>query len=791
MEDRLVNLIIGSLLHDIGKVVYRTGEMKKHSKLGWDFLSTIASFKGNNDIKECVLYHHGRELSKANLDDDSLAFITYVADNISAASDRRDDVIEGEDYEQSKAIFDKSAPLASVFNVLNRNNSKKYDDHYYKFKMTNTIGYPIEQKVGYTTSNYLEVKIKIKEQLQGACVSQSYINSIIHLLETTTSFIPSSTNIKELMDISLFDHSKTTAAIASCLYYYLDSNNYKKTLFTNEKEFREENAFLLYSCDISGIQNYIYTINGTDALKSLRARSLYLELLLENIVDELLYRLGLSRCNLIYTGGGHAYLLLPNTQKVKDGIMVFDKELKSWFLDEFDISLYIASGFAQCNSNELSKDIGKVYERVGKNVAQNKAQRYSANDIIKLNSSGLKNEERECVECRKSGLVNDNGRCKTCQALIDISPMVAVDDTFFIIKEKPKEDTNKTLPLPFNQVLTIGTIDEARNSENVRVYSKNKPSMGYGFSTNIWVGDYTAKTNVVKDNPKIKRPKTFEEFAKDAKGINRIAVLRADVDNLGRAFILGFKEQEDGEIVSNSKLNYETISRTTTLSRQLSMFFKYYINDILKNRNALVVYSGGDDMFIVGGWDDVIDLSNDLRQAFIKYTQGRLTISAGIGVYPRSYPISRIAYEVGELESAAKVKDEYKNKVTLFSKGQVGSNEKLEQDWVLSWEQLPNMNDANTNYELLNPITQKLQILRDVFDKGEQHGKAFLYKMLELLRESNDKINVARYAYLLSRAKENNKNLDVKQFYKWIQTKEERKELEIAITLYSYETRDK
>ena len=791
MEDRLVNLIIGSLLHDIGKVVYRTGEMKKHSKLGWDFLSTIESFKGNNDIKECVLYHHGRELSKANLDDDSLAFITYVADNISAASDRRDDVIEGEDYEQSKAIFDKSAPLASVFNVLNRNNSKKYDDHYYKFKMTNTIGYPIEQKVGYTTSNYLEVKIKIKEQLQGTCVSQSYINSIIHLLETTTSFIPSSTNIKELMDISLFDHSKTTAAIASCLYYYLDSNNYKKTLFTNEKEFREENAFLLYSCDISGIQNYIYTINGTDALKSLRARSLYLELLLENIVDELLYRLGLSRCNLIYTGGGHAYLLLPNTQKVKDGIMVFDKELKSWFLDEFDISLYIASGFAQCNSNELSKDIGKVYERVGKNVAQNKAQRYSANDIIKLNSSGLKNEERECVECRKSGLVNDNGRCKTCQALIDISPMVAVDDTFFIIKEKPKEDTNKTLPLPFNQVLTIGTIDEARNSENVRVYSKNKPSMGYGFSTNIWVGDYTAKTNVVKDNPKIKRPKTFEEFAKDAKGINRIAVLRADVDNLGRAFILGFKEQEDGEIVSNSKLNYETISRTTTLSRQLSMFFKYYINDILKNRNALVVYSGGDDMFIVGGWDDVIDLSNDLRQAFIKYTQGRLTISAGIGVYPRSYPISRIAYEVGELESAAKVKDEYKNKVTLFSKGQVGSNEKLEQDWVLSWEQLPNMNDANTNYELLNPITQKLQILRDVFDKGEQHGKAFLYKMLELLRESNDKINVARYAYLLSRAKENNKNLDVKQFYKWIQTKEERKELEIAITLYSYETRDK
>ena len=47
-------------------------------------------------------------------------------------------------------------------------------------------------------------------------------------------------------------------------------------------------------------------------------------------------------------------------------------------------------------------------------------------------------------------------------------------------------------------------------------------------------------------------------------------------DNLGRAFILGSK-QEDGEIVSNSKLNYETISRTTT-SHTIYVFKD--INDI-------------------------------------------------------------------------------------------------------------------------------------------------------------------------------------------------------------------
>ena len=203
------------------------------------------------------------------------------------------------------------------------------------------------------------------------------------------------------MDISFFDHSKTTAAIASCLYYYLANDNYREKLFVNEKQFNEEQAFLLYSYDISGIQSYIYTIRGSKALKSLRARSLYLELLLENIVDELLAKIGLSRCNLIYTGGGHAYILLPNTEKVKNEIEEFDTELKAWFLDQSDISLYIAGGYAECSSKELAEDIGKVYERVGRAVSKRKSQRYTANDMKAMNAK-YTYEERECKEMQEN-----------------------------------------------------------------------------------------------------------------------------------------------------------------------------------------------------------------------------------------------------------------------------------------------------------------------------------------------------------------------------------------------------
>ncbi|NLK01402.1 MAG: type III-A CRISPR-associated protein Cas10/Csm1, partial [Clostridia bacterium] len=537
------------------------------------------------------------------------------------------------------------------------------------------------------------------------------------------------------------------------------------------------------SCDISGIQDYIYTISGTKALRSLRARSLYLELLLENILDDLLYRLNLSRCNLLYTGGGHGYLLLPNTDQTKDIIEDFEKELKSWFLKEFNISLYIASGYTHCNSEELSKNIGQVYERVGKKVAVKKTQRYTTDDILFLNTMVRQQEDRECIECNRTGSINEEKRCRICQALIEISPEVTREDTYFVVSGISEENLPRaTLPLPFNRALGIKTKQEALKDNYIRIYSKNQPSVGLDLATNLWVGDYSVRSNNKYGT------KDFEELAHEAQGIKRIAVLRADVDNLGQAFISGFKSKD---------AHYETISRTSTLSRQLSMFFKFYVNHVLKdkNRNAIIIYSGGDDMFIVGSWNEVIDLAGEINAAFNKYTQGTLTISAGIGIYNHSYPISRIALEAGELENAAKTKDEKKNKVTLFRKAKLDERgNAVEEDWILGWERLPMLDSVDTNgLEHPTPVSgieDKLLTLRKVFRRDSEHGKAFLYKILELLRQSNkDSINIARYAYLLQRAQEKNPSLDVTKFYQYIKDPRERKELEIAVTLYSYETR--
>lgn len=101
--------------------------------------------------------------------------------------------------------------------------------------------------------------------------------------------------------------------------------NYKQRLFINAEKFYDEEMFLLYSMDISGIQNFIYTIGEKGALKGLRARSFYLEIMMEHIVDELLEKLSLSRANLIYAGGGHCYLLLANTDDTRDILEHYEK----------------------------------------------------------------------------------------------------------------------------------------------------------------------------------------------------------------------------------------------------------------------------------------------------------------------------------------------------------------------------------------------------------------------------------------------------------------------------------
>lgn len=220
ITDRQIKLVIGSLLHDIGKVVYRSGDGRNHSQSGYEYLRTEAKISDQN-ILNCVRFHHGKNLRTAQVADDDLSYLTYYADNIAAFTDRR----EAEDGENG---FDKTVPLDSVFNILNGNHEKKH----YAMQVLDPnagINYPTDHPVSMDEHFYKTVIQNITECLRGIELDEKYLNSLLSVLEANLSYIPSSTSKKELTDISLYDHVKMTAAIAACTEQFLEEKQEKTT----------------------------------------------------------------------------------------------------------------------------------------------------------------------------------------------------------------------------------------------------------------------------------------------------------------------------------------------------------------------------------------------------------------------------------------------------------------------------------------------------------------------------------------------------------------------------------
>lgn len=509
-EDKLA-LTFGALLHDIGKVVYRGSSAKgTHSKLGADFIEELAAqnadFEGTcgQKIVEQIRYHHAKEMSSASrLDDDSLAFVTYFADNISAGMDRKN---EGD---EQAANFDRGVKLRKIFNIINGRHSDATIEH----------------------EDYNTIRERIHKGLAGMRLRQSDLNSLLNLLEATTDKVPSSTNLTELVDVSLFDHAKTTAAIAVCIYEYLSDHgisNYREALFDRQKSprFYEEPMFLLCSWDMSGIQSFIYNISGAGALKQLRARSLYLELMLEHVSDELLERLELSRANLLYTGGGHAYLLLPNTRQTKTIFGTFCDELREWLIEHYGIDLYLATSLVECSAHDLANKgedkqrYPKLYQELSEGLSAAKASRYDARTIKELNfgSAGEYDHSRECKECHRSDAdIDENDLCPLCASLGKISASLIHKDVFVVVAAPKGEGAVSPgrvgLALPFDRRLEMYSRDEYLATRPVfaRIYTKNSWDMGVKLSTHLWMGDYTVDTGEVGISAYASQGSTLEE----------------------------------------------------------------------------------------------------------------------------------------------------------------------------------------------------------------------------------------------------------------------------------------
>ena len=778
MQDLDLRITVGALLHDIGKVIYREGGSNiTHSEAGYEYLKELGI--EDNVVLDSVRYHHASAIKTSSIADDDPAYIVYMSDNIASSVDRRNKEEEGEKG------FELHVPMQPVFNILNGNSASLYYSPD-KIQMEKDINYPSDEKKSYKNEDYRHIINNISNNLRGIAFSEEYINSLLEVLEANLSYIPSSTSKAEIPDISLFDHLKLTAAFSCCMRQFLTDrgiSNYRDVLFSKSESFYDEKAFLIASMDISGIQKFIYTIHTTNALKTLRARSFYLEILMEHLIDELLDKEGLSRSSVIYSGGGHCYLLLPNTEKSRKIFDGFIHDTNQWFISIYETDLFIAGRYSECSANSLKNEPGGSYEDIFRNLSSGisvmKGSRYSPEEIMQLNRSSAADYSRECIVCKRLSEVNNEGRCPVCSSIEKLSAKVLYSD-FFTVFSGEGEDI---LPLPGGYGLIWDEKDSLKNrmendSSFVRAYSKNRSYTGRHVATKLWVGSYSVGA-------------TFQEFAEKSRGIKRVGILRADVDNLGDAFVSGFRNKKNND-------RYLTISRTATLSRQLSLFFKLHINKLMEStgftfdgkkkdkRNLTIVYSGGDDIFVVGAWDEVIEFAIDMRNAFFRYSEGMLTISAGLGIYDAGYPISLSAKEVESMVDKSK-KLIGKDGITLLEDGEYHN----EQGNVGSIK----ISDGTYKWADFEEkvIGEKYRLISEYFGiVSDEHGTSLLYRMLELIRHRKEKLNLARFVYLLSRLEPEEKEkkeafeLFSRQMYEWIKSEKDCRELKTAITVFVY-----
>ena len=111
MREESVRVCFGCLMHDIGKPVLRAGgQTGDHSSLGYAYLKKL--WQDDRDILDCVRLHHAAALRAAQPADSSIAWIACIADNISAAADRRS-------IDTEETSFRRYLPLVPVFSHMN------------------------------------------------------------------------------------------------------------------------------------------------------------------------------------------------------------------------------------------------------------------------------------------------------------------------------------------------------------------------------------------------------------------------------------------------------------------------------------------------------------------------------------------------------------------------------------------------------------------------------------------------------------------------------------------------
>lgn len=736
-------MYIAAMLHDIGKFTERTKRQKLdkefnkgrigHSKYSAQLVHNLiknSSYFSNfsEQLIDLVFHHHEPN--------NPLEEIIQLADWLSSSEREK---------EENTAMYYK-VPLQSVFTRLFEDavdQSKNYSYDLKKLTLQN-----IFPRTDVEVDNF-----KYEGLVNSFLNEIDYVGNdvqLYYLLEKYLWCVPAQTT-NYVPDISLFDHLRTTAAIALALFDQYESGELTdKDL--KEKENCTKEQFMLVNGDVSGIQNFIFSIPTKGAGKSLKGHSVYIELLTEVITYYIIKKLNLKEANILYKGGGNFYLLLPKCLEAK--FIEVRKNVLEKLLAVHNGQIYLALDYILLSPADF-KEFTQQWDKVKRKIDERKNKKWSEiglrNNFDKIFGPfdmGTK-EKEHCSICgiaaSSRAIEKDTETeyqiCTLCKSYIKLTNELKTANYYSLeeISEKPATNAEKKIK-NYNDILSMfgyrfsfsEKINPAVN--NSLIFKVNNTDFLEEGCTGFKIGSFKLP---LKDGKQVE----FDDLAEKSDGDKKLGYLKLDVDNLGNLFARGFKREN------------RSISRLASLSRMLGLYFEGYINHLLKEKgwekDLYIVFSGGDDTFVIGPWNIIFEFAKEFYDRFREYTcyNPAITFSAGIGVYHSHFSLAMAAEQIEDaLDDAKEYRYEgedrpTKDKVSLFGE-------------VFNWEEfnktleIKNILLSITNYYSLNK-KGKAGTARSLLFRLEKNTVNFK-QMLKAAKDNKfDKIKFWRLAYNL------------------------------------------
>lgn len=512
-------------------------------------------------------------------------------------------------------------PLCSVFSNLSLDDSYPAKKYYAPTTLDMENIMPRSETWNYGYENLIQNFYDELEKLMHAPPKgfDAFLVIMDTLLKKYWWSIPASGKKDE--DASLYDYIRTSVAIAAVLTRTTQND-------------AEGKPYIMAAGHFSGIQRYIFSVSKVGAggvAKRLRARSFYVNAMVSALAHRIIHKFGLPVMNILMLTGGKFYILLPNTAEAETELHRIEEQTAAFLYEKFkgNLSLelvwekFAEDGIVDYSATvaELASKIEREKERPLESVLINGEEWNTEQFAVYQDLSN----KSMCASCRSALVDEGKEMCPNCETDTEIGGKLPKIKIFSFSRKKGQ------YKLLDGYYLNLDT--SVGGEDNYFLMKLNDPSL-------FGMYDRPVSVQFVANNVPLHEGevKTFGEIADEARGSKKLGILKADVDTLGFLFSNGL-QGEDNRPVS--------IARVNTMSRLLELFFGGYLQHLLerKYRNVYCVFSGGDDLFLIGSWNDMPALAIELNRKFHEYTGYNpcMTLSAAICMAESGGHISTLA----------------------------------------------------------------------------------------------------------------------------------------------------